>query len=342
MKKPIVLFFSTIVLFSVCSKKAGGPPYTKDSKEYAFFKIFSDSLNVTVLNPDKSNELIRTKEFKVRTGDIMPLLYQRLSRYTNQLQHLPKDQVMLLIQQLAVQRAEKDLLLLTAKENKISVAEDTVQAQLEAIYSNYGGEESFQNQILSQGLTMDFVREDVRDQLIIQNYLNDVLFAEIGVDEQELQDAYQQDKLATVRHILLLTQGKSESEKKEIYKKMEDLLAQARSGKDFVELAKQYSEDPGSKDNGGLYENFARGTMVKPFEEAAFNNPVGSISDIIETRYGYHIVKVISRSKETRPFDEVKGEIQNQIMENKKRNAYFILMESLKENHKYKEVFSAL
>jgi parvulin-like peptidyl-prolyl isomerase len=94
---------------------------------------------------------------------------------------------------------------------------------------------------------------------------------------------------------------------------MQRILIRAREGEDFAQLAKEFTEDPGSKENGGLYEDFGRGVMVKPFEEAAFSVPIGEISDIVETQYGYHILKVIDRKKETRPLEEVKTELENQI-----------------------------
>jgi len=134
-----------------------------------------------------------------------------------------------------------------------------------------------------------------------------------------------------VRHILLLTQEKSDSEKKEILKKMEDILARARKGEDFTELAKKYSEDPGVKENEGLYTDFTREKMVKPFSDAAFSVPVGKISDVVDTRYGYHILKVIDRKKETRPLDEVRSEIEGQIKQAKKTSAYKEHVDQLKE-----------
>ena len=75
------------------------------------------------------------------------------------------------------------------------------------------------------------------------------------------------------------------------HKQMEDILKRARSGEDFAKLAKEYSEDPGSKDNGGEYI-FPRGQMVPEFEAAAFSLNTNQISDIVTTQYGYHIIKL--------------------------------------------------
>jgi len=119
-------------------------------------------------------------------------------------------------------------------------------------------------------------------------------------------------------------------------KKMEEILAKAKSGEDFGELARQHSEDDGSKENGGLYENFGRGRMVKPFEEAAFSVPVGEISPIVETDFGFHIIKVIDRKKETRPLEEVRPELEARIKQEKKTGGYQSYLAKLKESAEFK------
>jgi parvulin-like peptidyl-prolyl isomerase len=119
---------------------------------------------------------------------------------------------------------------------------------------------------------------------------------------------------------------------------MDDILARAKKGEDFAALAKEFSEDPGSKANGGLYEDFGRGKMVKPFEDAAFGVPVGEISGIVETKYGYHILKVENRKKETRPFDQVKPEIEASLRQQKENVAFDALLTGLKKKADFKAV----
>jgi hypothetical protein len=83
--------------------------------------------------------------------------------------------------------------------------------------------------------------------------------------------------------------------------KTEDLLRRARAGEDFAALAREYSGDPGSRQNGGDLGWFGRGMMVKPFEDAAFMLKPGEISDIVETQFGYHIIKLDERRTQPSP-----------------------------------------
>ena len=114
------------------------------------------------------------------------------------------------------------------------------------------------------------------------------------------------------------------------------LFRSAKAGADFAELAKKYSEDPGSKDNGGLYENFPRGQMVKPFEDAAFTVPVGGLSGVIETQFGYHILKVVDRQKETRSFAEARAEIESRLKQDKEGTLVKDFVQGLKDKAKFK------
>jgi parvulin-like peptidyl-prolyl isomerase len=112
---------------------------------------------------------------------------------------------------------------------------------------------------------------------------------------------FEQPETAHVRHILLMTMDpatrtplptNSVAAKR---KQVDSLLMQIRGGADFATLAKQYSEDPGSKDNGGELPEFPRGQMVPEFEETAFSLTNSQVSDVITTQFGYHILQMIDK-----------------------------------------------
>src|SRR5271156_747764 len=132
--------------------------------------------------------------------------------------------------------------------------------------------------------------------------------------QKNIQD-YQVPNRVHVEHILLMTVGKPDAEVEEIRKKAQGILDQAKKGANFEDLAKKYSEDPGTKDKGGDLGWIIQGQTVAEFEKAAFSLPKGSISDVIKTQYGFHILKIIDKeAAHTKPFEEVKDSIRAPLM----------------------------
>src|ERR1700739_3584964 len=143
------------------------------------------------------------------------------------------------------------------------------------------------------------------------------------VTDDELKVLYQQNiqqfqvpNRVHAEHILLMTVGKTDAEVTEIKKKADDILAQAKKkGANFEDLAKKYSEDPGSKAKGGDLGWLVQGQTVPEFEKAAFSLNKGEISDLIKTQYGFHIIKVLDKeTAHTKTFDEVKDTLRAPLM----------------------------
>ncbi|HZD49540.1 MAG TPA: peptidyl-prolyl cis-trans isomerase [Silvibacterium sp.] len=127
---------------------------------------------------------------------------------------------------------------------------------------------------------------------------------------QHLKD-YQVDEQAKVRHILIKVDGNDPKADAAAKAKAQDILNQLHKGANFADLAKKYSDDPGSKEQGGELGFLKRGATVPEFDKAAFSLPVGQISGLIRTKYGYHILEVEEKqTAHTRPLSEVKANIQ--------------------------------
>ncbi len=140
---------------------------------------------------------------------------------------------------------------------------------------------------------------------------------EIKAYYQAHLDRYKLEDRAQVSHILFKTIGKTDAEVAEIRKKAEDVLAKAKHGAKFADLAKQYSEDT-TKDKGGDLGWIVRGQTVPEFEAVAFSLPKGSISDLVKTQYGFHIIQVNDReTARTQTVDEVKPMIVAQLQQDK-------------------------
>jgi peptidyl-prolyl cis-trans isomerase D len=143
--------------------------------------------------------------------------------------------------------------------------------------------------------------------------------AQIPDDELRAQytshlEQYQVPNRVHAEHILFKTVGKTDAEVEEIRKKAEDVLKKAKKGAKFEELAKQYSEDT-SKDKGGDLGWIIQGQTVPEFEKAAFGLPKGTISDLVRTQYGFHIIRVLDHENaHTKPFEEVRESIRAPLL----------------------------
>lgn len=157
------------------------------------------------------------------------------------------------------------------------------------------------------------------------------LAAGIEVPDEELKAEYNRSRRdfetperVRARHILVMTQGKPDSEKPALLKKAQDLLKQIKGGADFAELAKKNSDDTTSAVKGGDLDWFGRGRMVPQFEAAVFSLKPGQVSEIVTTDYGYHIIRVDDKELAgVKPFEEVR----NQLIINLRRNKAMDLLQ---------------
>ena len=147
----------------------------------------------------------------------------------------------------------------------------------------------------------------------------DQIRSRVTVTPQDVESYYnanvqqfQTPEQVRASHILLKTDGKDEAA---VRKQAEDILKQAKApGADFAALAKKYSEDDGSKANGGDLDYFTKGRMVPEFEQAAFSLQPGQISDLVKSQFGFHIIKVVDKKPAgTRTLDEVRSQIQETL-----------------------------
>lgn len=138
---------------------------------------------------------------------------------------------------------------------------------------------------------------------------------DINLSREDFEDYYKNyiddfttPKKVKARHILI----KFNDDKEKARKKAEEILERIKNGEDFSTLAGKYSEDAGSAEKGGDLGFFERGTMVKPFEDAAFSLEKGEVGDPVESRFGFHIIEVLDIAEErVKPIEEVRSEIRS-------------------------------
>lgn len=179
--------------------------------------------------------------------------------------------------------------------------------QIAKILKQFGSQDALDLQLKASGKTM----AQLRAQAVKAGTTSAVLIRELNAapSEADMKKYYadhpsdfEQPEKVHVRHILLLTVDPStrtplpDDQIAAKRKQIDDLLKRARAGEDFAKLATQYSEDPGSKDDGGELPAFGRGQMMPEFETAAFGLTTNGISDVVTTAYGFHIIKFLGKT----------------------------------------------
>jgi peptidyl-prolyl cis-trans isomerase D len=141
---------------------------------------------------------------------------------------------------------------------------------------------------------------------------------QIPVSAKEIEDYYEnnkekfgQPKRVKVRHILIKTDARDQEATAKAKQRAESIREEAAKGKDFARLAKQNSEDLGTKDRGGEIGFISKGQVVPEFEQVAFSMKVGEISSVIQTQFGFHILKVDEiQEASTQPLEKVKAQVE--------------------------------
>ena len=247
--KKIMILTLAVALAAACSAKKEAP--TKMAAGSPAYQLAKDLTGtVPALDPEKVTLVVTSKKFDVSAGDVIQMFLESMGTQAQGVKNLDAQRIKTAVERAGVQIGERKLLLEAAAKAKKTVTPDEVAKALEAQYTKAGGEAQYVNQLQTYGITLDYIKKSIGEDLAIGKYLDTALAESAKVTDAEVQKAYQEDKTTTVRHILLLTQGKTEAEKADIRKKMEDILARARKGEDFAALAKQYSEDPGLQGQG--------------------------------------------------------------------------------------------
>lgn len=201
-----------------------------------------------------------------------------------------EDPVILIIEENTVTKSEFESIF--RKNNQdADVSEDALREYMQLFIN-------FKLKVMeAQELGMDTVQKFLRELDGYRTQLARPYLTDESQNESLLEEAYQRKKEEIkASHLLIqVAQDASPSDTLKAWKKITDLRKKAMAGSDFAELARQHSEDPSAKDNGGNLGYFSALQMVYPFENAAYNTPVGSISQPIRTRFGYHLVQVNDR-----------------------------------------------
>lgn len=220
-----------------------------------------------------------------------------------------------------------ELLYQQAQKEKIKISNDEINLEIDKIKDNFSSPEEFNEALKANNITLVRLKEDIKRQLMINSVLEETR-NQVSISDEELLEYYNENKESFLepeqvhaRHILVETEEEANN-----------LLLQLKEGlTDFAELAKEKSIGP-SAPSGGDLGFFARGQMVKEFEDAAFSLEPGKISEVVQSQFGYHIIKCEEKKEEYSPtFEEAKERISDTLKYQRENEAVSALTSKLRE-----------
>lgn len=281
-------------------------------------------------------------EGTVITGEMLnQQLNALIQQYSMQIPPEQLQQLRPMLRQQAVESLiNQDLLLREALRQEITPTEEEIEAQIEEIIAQFPSRAAFESQMGMAGMTMDVLREDIRRNLKIQKLVEDQFPPDIEATDEEIEafyfentEQFEQPEQVEASHILIqLTPGETEEARAAKVEQLEALRERIEEGEDFADLAREASEDVGSAERGGHLGFFGRGQMIPAFEEAAFALEPGELSDVVETQFGYHLIRVSDRRDAgTVPLEEVSDQIGMFLTNQRQQEAIGAYLTRLRE-----------
>jgi peptidyl-prolyl cis-trans isomerase C len=225
---------------------------------------------------------------------------------------------------------------------QVAVTDADLDAQMKRLRGEFPNDKAFQAALKSQQMSLDQLRTETRANMAVGKLLEKEIGPKVEVKPTDVStfyeknpDKFQQPEAVRASHVLIgVAEGADAAAKKAARAKADDVLKQARAGADFAELAKKYSNDV-SAPRGGDLSFFPKGQMVPAFDAAAFALQPGQVSDVVETPFGFHVIKVTERRPATTvPFGEVAPRIEQFLRQQRQQEQTKAYVEALKGKNK--------
>jgi peptidyl-prolyl cis-trans isomerase C len=268
-------------------------------------EAFPDSLVTTEIVAVVNGDSISAKDLKVLAYTTTPAHPDSLKSRSFNLMLLD-------------QMVDRKLFMQEARAVGTTLPDSIADQVMEQFVGQFGGTERADKVLSGLGFTRADVRASIQRDLLIRSYVQQRLEPKVTVNEADVRAYFDQNPTmfagrdsVRARHIILLINEKDTDDRKQERRAfLEKLRQRILKGEDFARVAQKYSED-GSATMGGDLGYFARGSMVPEFEDAAFALKRGQMSDIVETRFGYHLIKCVDMKKAVPAnYDAAKGNIE--------------------------------
>jgi peptidyl-prolyl cis-trans isomerase C len=225
------------------------------------------------------------------------------------------------------------------RARNISVPESEIEGSLQEMQKQFPNDKEFKKALSDRGMTVDRLRADARIDMAINKMIEDEVALEPEATDGQVRDFYDknpdkftQDEAVRASHILIRVEPDApDAEKQKARARAEDLAKQAKAGADFAELARKHSAD-GSAAAGGDLNFLVPGQTVAPFDKAVFSMQPGEISDVVETEFGFHVIKVTEkRDASLVPFTQISPRIRAFLTDEAKQGRAQAFIEELKK-----------
>ncbi|MDD2271931.1 MAG: peptidylprolyl isomerase [Desulfuromonadaceae bacterium] len=228
---------------------------------------------------------------------------------------------------------EKKLTEQKIRELNIRVSDDDIRQAIDDVrkQNNFTTEEALAKALSAQGLTLDQYRSQLKEQLEKLKLVSMEVRAKVQVGEAEMREyyaaniaKYSEEETYRARHIFFKTGEKATPDEIKRSKTTAlAVLADAKSGKDFAELAKKFSEDPAARKDGGDLGSFKKGDMQPELEKVILSLKPGEVSELVNTPIGFHIIKLEAKvAGVIKPFESVKAEIEETLYRKKSEERF--------------------
>jgi peptidyl-prolyl cis-trans isomerase C len=234
----------------------------------------------------------------------------------------------------------RTLLLQKSQAMGIKVKDDLVKKALDEFKAAFPNEKDYRQTLKNMGYTEEALKKQIKDGLAIKTLLDKEVLRKIAVSDKQTRsfydahpDLFRQPEQVRASHILIkVPQNASDAQKAAAMAKIKALKKRIDKGENFATLAMKYSEGP-SKTKGGDLGFFTHDQMVKPFADAAFALKPGQVSDVVTTRFGYHLIRVTDRKPaHTLAYNDVKDAISKRLQQEQEGKEIGAYLEKLKEH----------
>jgi peptidyl-prolyl cis-trans isomerase C len=229
-----------------------------------------------------------------------------------------------------------------SKNKAVKVDEAEITQKVQELRGQFPTQEAFEKALKDRGMTEDSLKSDARVDLSVNKVMDGAVANIPGPTDSEAKDFYEknpekfkQGEQVRASHILVRVDPNADAKTRARAKaEIDSVLKELKAGGDFAKLAQKHSQD-GSAAQGGDLGYFPKGQMVPEFDQVAFALPVGQLSGIVTTQFGYHILKVTDKKPpRTVPYEEAQAQIKQYLEQDKKQKAADAFIEGLKKKSK--------